>query len=552
MANPQSRLLVIGLDGFDWTLAEKFLQEGLLPNLARLHNRSARYELDHGRDKFSGLAWEHFSTGKAPSDGGRWSAVTFDPKTYSVRQEMTSARPFVADLSSRTVVFDLPYCDLSHAPKTQGVANWGAHDPGVEAGSRPAGVYQELLARFGSYPAPEWLYGFCWPSVERTRASSEALAHAVNVRARAARWLLGERLPDWDLGIVVVSEGHSAIEPLFHGVDPHHPLHTIESAPVAAAGLRKVYAAIDHLVGDLIEAFPGITVVALAMHGMGPNESDVPAMALLPEFLYRSSFGSPYMLPLEYSQALPNGTPLLPPEGFWDSFMLRAAPRPARSNSFSNRLKAKLSRFAGRDVVSTETSGIEWMPATRYGSFWPRMCSFALPAFYDGRIRINVAAREAQGIVSRQDYTALCERTTELLHQCTNLLTGKKAVAEIQCPKQDPFSVDESEADLYVIWESEVLGLSHPQLGSIGPIPYRRTGGHTGGLGFLFVAGDGVSPGDRGRASSFDAVPTILDLLGESQVRSVSGHSLAPGLFAEDEKLQNYSRRCSASPPGAA
>ena len=540
MPKLHSRILVLGLDGFDWTLAEEFLQEGLLPNLARLRARSARYELDHGRDKFSGLAWEHFSTGKAPSDGGRWSAVTFDPKAYAVRQEMTSARPFVADLSARTVVFDLPYCDLLRAPKTQGVANWGAHDPGVETGSRPASVYQELLDKFGAYPAPEWIYGFCWPSVEKTRASSEALAHAVNVRARAARWLLAERLPDWDLGIVVVSEGHSAIEPLFHGVDPQHPLHSIESAPAAAAGLRKVYAAIDQLVGDLLDTFPSATVVALAMHGMGPNESDVPAMALLPELLYRSNFGSPYMRPLEFFQALPNGTPLLPEDAFWDTVLLHAAPRPASSTPVSSRLKTWLSRLAGRRAESSETSGIEWMPATRYAPFWPRMRSFALPAFYDGRIRINVAGREAQGIVSRQDYTALCAQTTELLHQCTNALNGKKAIAEIQCPKQDPFRVDEAEADLYVIWESEVLGLSHPQLGAIGPIPYRRTGGHTGGLGFLFVAGDGISPGQRAPSSSFDAVPTILDLLGEDRFRSVSGKSLAPGLFAA-EKLQTPS-----------
>ena len=124
----------------------------------------------------------------------------------------------------------------------------------------------------------------------------------------------------------MVSEGHSTIEPLWHGVDPDHPLHTIESAVAAAAGLLKVYEAIDRLIGDLAEAFPDATMMAVAMHGMGPNDGDVAAMALLPEFLYRSAFGGPYMRDLSYPSSLPDGTPLLDKNAFWDTVMLTAVP----------------------------------------------------------------------------------------------------------------------------------------------------------------------------------------------------------------------------------
>ena len=106
------RVLAIGLDGFEITLAERFVGEGLMPHFARLAARSVRYTLDHGADKFSGLAWEHVSSGRAPSDGARWSAVTFDKNHYTARQESTSYRPFLADVPLRSVVFDMPYCDL--------------------------------------------------------------------------------------------------------------------------------------------------------------------------------------------------------------------------------------------------------------------------------------------------------------------------------------------------------------------------------------------------------------------------------------------------------
>jgi hypothetical protein len=198
MGMTSRRLLLIGLDGFDLPLAERFLAEGILPNFARFQKQAACYKLDHGRDKYSGLAWEQLSAGVSPSDGGRWSAVTFDKSTYSARQNHSEVRPFVADLSCRTVVFDFPYFDLARTPETRGITAWGAHDPGVAPACRPDTLYQELNARFGPYPAPEWIYGFwlllafCGQGKSRRRGSRSrgrtSLAHhSVAVRRAPAR-----------------------------------------------------------------------------------------------------------------------------------------------------------------------------------------------------------------------------------------------------------------------------------------------------------------------------------------------------------------------------
>jgi hypothetical protein len=43
----------------------------------------------------------------------------------------------------------------------------------------------------------------------------------------------------------------------------------------------------------------------------------------------------------------------------------------------------------------------------------------------------------------------------------------------------------------------------------------------------MFVAGAGVTPRDAGVASSFDVVPSVLDLLGEQPLQKGSGRSLA-------------------------
>jgi arylsulfatase A-like enzyme len=69
----------------------------------------------------------------------------------------------------------------------------------------------------------------------------------------------------------------------------------------------------------------------------------------------------------------------------------------------------------------------------------------------------------------------------------------------------------------------------HPDHGTIGPVPYRRTGGHTGGYGFATLRGPGFSPSDNGLRSAYDVVPTLIDLLGEEPIGGLSGTTLLGG-----------------------
>jgi predicted AlkP superfamily phosphohydrolase/phosphomutase len=481
----------------------------------------------------TGLGWEHVSTALAPADGARWSAVTFDTKTYGVRQDPTSMAPFAAEIAARTVVFDIPYFDLSLAPSVRGVTNWGAHDPGVVARARPDELQEELHRRF-PYPAEKWIYSFTWPSAERTREMGAALVGAVRTRAKAAHWLLAERLPDWDLAMVAAGESHSAIEPLWHGVDARHPLHGIASAQPASEVIREIYRATDDLVGELLGAFPDATAVLFAMHGMGSNDADVATMALLPELLFRHAFGRAYLRPLAWPRVLPDGTPLLDENDRWETVMEKAVPR--RRNGWAGPLRRLLGldppKVAADFTSAADFSPLDWMPAARYRTFWHNMPAFALPAFYDGRIRINLRGRESLGKVSREQYDSVCGQIVERIRECRNAQTGESVVDAIHWGEKDPMLVDPSEADIYVIWKSSPLGLTSPTLGTIGPLPYRRTGGHTGAHGFMFIAGEGVTPRDAGTASSFDVIPTVLDLLGERPLHKASGRSHADDICA--------------------
>ncbi len=227
------RIIAIGLDGFEPTIASELIAGGELPFLRQLLERSAIFRLDHGEARFTGLAWEHFSTGKTPGDYRRWSAVDFDPATYSIVQKATRHEPFTAALRRRVMAFDVPYHELT-SQNVSGLANWGAHDPGVHQHSRPEQLAREIEDRFGPYPAKQFIYGYVWPDAVRTAQMGRTLDAALRLRSGIAQWLMAERLPDWELAIIVVSEFHSALEALWHGWDKSHPLNGLPSAAACA------------------------------------------------------------------------------------------------------------------------------------------------------------------------------------------------------------------------------------------------------------------------------------------------------------------------------
>ncbi|HEY1251849.1 MAG TPA: alkaline phosphatase family protein [Thermoanaerobaculia bacterium] len=548
---PHPRVLALGLDGLEMTLAERLMAAGEMPALAELAGRSARFRLDHGPAQRTGLAWEHVASGLSPDEGRRWAAVEFDPATYATWQEGARFTPWWSGLDRKVVVFDTPYVDLRRARNTRGVVGWGAHDPGIDLDACPHELLGEFEERFGAYPAPAWTYGMPFPSTARTQAMGAELVSALDLRTRAARWLATERLDDWDLFLAVAGEAHGAMEGLWHGLDTTHPHHAHPSAPAAGEALRALHRALDRMVGELVAAAGDAAVVAFTMGGMGPNHSDVSSMVLLPELLYRHAFGEPRLaVPPEWSAA-PGAVPVLGESEPWAKAsrawisetpppetesplraMARRLPEPVKT--VLRDLRPASRERAGTVAAPASTAArqpLQWQPAARYRSSWPKMPAFALPSFYDGRIRVNLAGRERDGIVPASRYEETLRELEALLRECRNPRTGEPVVEFFErASTRDPLALSGSEADLLVIWRGVVAALEHPRLGLVGPVPLRRTGGHTGPHGMAYVASPrrslGMEPGDRGVRSSFDVVPTLARLMDVSPASRVTGTSL--------------------------
>ena len=542
------KVLAIGVDGFDVTLAERYMAEGHMPALAKLRKRAARFLLDEGTARRAGLPWEHVASGLSPEEAGRSGPIEFDPNSYTACQEGAHFAPWWAKTDLRVVVFDPPFVDLRRARDTKGIVGWGSHGAGIVKAARPAALLDEFAQRFGNYPADEWIYGTPWPSAARSRLMGEALSHALEVRGRAAQWLAVERFPEWDLFFAVASELHSGVEGLWHGVDAGHPLNTHPSAAAAAASLLDIHRALDRMIGQLVNAVRDATVIVFNMGGMGPNNSDVQSMVLLPELLYRHAFGQPLLtLPPAWT-ATPNRLPILDEQDSWDTVKGSWVPEPpgqpetaakavnlrAVARRLPEPVKSLLkkvwsatadlrSRYAPPERVVQDC---DYIPGYRYRHHWPQMSAFALPSFIDGRVRINLRDRERDGIVELSQYEEICRSLETLLGECRDPRTGEAAVSEVVRPwTANPLTLPGSESDLLVVWRDVAAAIEHPSLGLIGPVPIRRTGGHTR-HGIAYLAASDLEPGDRGVRASCDVAPTIAQLLGIEPANRLTGKSL--------------------------
>jgi len=84
------RVVIVGLDGMAPELAEKFMAQGKLPNLARLRDEGFYGRLRTTTPAISPVAWSSFMTGAEPSKHNIFDFLSRDPKTYL--PDLSSAR----------------------------------------------------------------------------------------------------------------------------------------------------------------------------------------------------------------------------------------------------------------------------------------------------------------------------------------------------------------------------------------------------------------------------------------------------------------------------
>ena len=522
-----SRVAVLGLDAAEWTLIEPMVASGELAHLARLRETAAFCRLRQPTP-LTEEPWASFLTGgPAPL-----TALRFDPDTrQSFEVGAPRVQPFYARLPGlRAIVVDVPRMTLAYPVDGAQITGWGGHHLGYPRASRPHGVLSEIERDVGPHPAFRSFHEFRWyHRFDLERYADRLVAGALR-RVEVLRWLT-TRVPDWDLCLSVAPEAHSAGEILWHGIDEQHPLQRCTDGAAARRLLRRVYSALDAVVGRLVRELPHDTVlVVCSIHGMQRNDLDKPS-ALLPELLARLYAGQRILDGPDPEVWRRAGCPPLEPTRSFagrlrDHVRHQALVRIPRLVEASRRLRRRPAieqePETDRDPyeIGEYRTPVDRHEACRYRSLWPQMKAFAVPTFTHGRVRINLRGRERDGVVEPEAYGAVCDEVEAAVRACRNPRTGRSVVDDIvRLGDEDP------SADLLIVWKDCADALEHPEAGLIGPLRYGRTGSHST-RGFAFIAGPGISPGELGERPVADLTPTIVALLGHEPPAGIQGRLL--------------------------
>jgi len=87
------RLIIVGLDGLDPRLAERMMDEGRLPNFARLREMGSYSRLQTTTPPLSPVAWSSFQTGVNPARHNIYDFLTRSLKTYLPALSSTEITP---------------------------------------------------------------------------------------------------------------------------------------------------------------------------------------------------------------------------------------------------------------------------------------------------------------------------------------------------------------------------------------------------------------------------------------------------------------------------
>jgi tetratricopeptide (TPR) repeat protein len=185
VADPGTRLLVVGLDGADWEILDPLLEQGRMPNLARLVNEGVRAKLLTISPMLSPVIWTTVATGVEPSRHGILDFLVHDEEGGG-RQPVTSRQRRVPTV----------WGSLGEAGVDVGVVAWWATWPAEEV--RGYLVSDRLAYQLFDYRSdPDDAGGKTWPPDLYDEIRSEMVAPDAIPWERVVSYLSGPRtLPE--------------------------------------------------------------------------------------------------------------------------------------------------------------------------------------------------------------------------------------------------------------------------------------------------------------------------------------------------------------------
>ena len=495
------RVLLIGLDGFSPDLARIWVEEGRLPHLAALRATGAVMPLEGVVPPVTYPAWTTCVTGVNPGTHGVVDFTEMIPGRYAIRFMNSADRKvpalwnILSDAGKRVCVLGVPG---TYPPEpVNGILMAGFDSPVADGVDRSFVYPPEAYAR-----VREWRFAEFQEHRIDARWYGEALAsleEKIETKARIALDLFDTG--PWDFFMVVFGEADTA---------SHHfwPLEDAQSPRRSALGggpkhpVRRIYEQLDAVVGRFIDRVDDDTLVLVVSdHGFGG--ADIRALHLN-NYLEESGW-------LRYRPAR---------DSLLKQAVLRWAPVRGRG-----RLFRRFQRYAEAAESRSRFGGIDWRGTRAWSD----------ELDYFPSVRLNLAGREPEGIVSPEEYGRVVRELCDLLEQAP----GVSSAVPRDALYNGPYVTRAPDIILELAWEGGYRPSCTRRRG--GPVletlpPERHAGGKEAGCSGVhrnpaFLAMN--RPARKFRPGLLDIAPTVLDHLDLSGP-PMEGMSLLTGAEPSD------------------
>jgi predicted AlkP superfamily phosphohydrolase/phosphomutase len=282
----QQKVLIIGLDGATWTVLNPWIEDGSLPNLARLRTSGCWGELFSTIPPLTAPAWSTFLSGKNSGKHGVFHFVALDDEpngSVDAKEEIVDGRsiksPILWDIAAhhgrKIGAINVP---MSYPPRPVNgfMITCLLTPPNAPVFTYPPELSQQLtdyvidLDRFIS--EKPFARDGDKPRVKRTVKPSLQLMREFRAmeeeRGRTALRLM--QAEPWDVFMVVFT----ATDRMGHYLWPYHRAEDLDNSAESKElheAIYQFYIRLDEMIGELIEqAGPEASVVVMSDHGMGP------------------------------------------------------------------------------------------------------------------------------------------------------------------------------------------------------------------------------------------------------------------------------------------
>jgi predicted AlkP superfamily phosphohydrolase/phosphomutase len=261
------RAVVLGLDGVPWGLLKDWVEDGHLPNFARLFDEGASGVLESTTPAHTALAWPSIATGTWPDQHGVYGFQRLEGDyTHRMNTSGDVSRPALWELVSPSVTGNVPM--TYPAAEVDGELVTGMMTPRRDEGfTHPAALREEVAEEIPSYEI-----GLDWGEYADREGEFQEDLDDLLVARSALREKLQAR-EDWRLFFFVYTA-------------PDRLQHLVWNESVLLAWYERL----DDVVGEVMDyaAANDAMLAVVSDHGFGPNETVVSAATVLEDAGYLS------------------------------------------------------------------------------------------------------------------------------------------------------------------------------------------------------------------------------------------------------------------------